>query len=625
MKIKKKYIIIPLVMIVLVIAGYFVFNRKKPVTYNTAKITRGNIVQTVSETGTVKSESQLDLNFSVSGMLKKKLFKVGDKVKIGQILAELDYTDLTLKASQARAGIASANANLKKVQNGPTAAQISVSQAALDQAKTALSSAEKDLVNVRKTVNESIAQSEKNYKDLISVTDADITTYEQAVTVAQTAMENAKRTYQRNIDNAKTSALSTIENKFSLNTSALDAIDRILNDQDAKNLLGVKDPTYLDLTKAEYDSGLGLLSKATIDLKDAKTDDRQLPVALDAAESSLFKAQSALNNCLITLTKSITTFDFTQSELDAFKTTVNNQLTAVGAAITTVQAAHQSYNDARLNYDNNVNTAEKNLAQSQAALSTAKINAKNALDTAKVSGDQQVTASESRVDSAKRSVEIADAQLKQLISPARSEDIALARSQLDQANSALSQINEQMDNFRIKSPIDGTVTKDNYQIGELTSPTRPVVSMIGKEMFEIEVDISESDISKINLNDKVEVTLDAFGEDLKFYGRVYFIEPAETIIQDVVYYKVKVVFNPGKYEVRTGMTANVTITTDSRDNALVIPVRAVIEANGQKSAKILEGGVPKEVPIKIGLAGDEGMTELLSGLDEGQEIIISTK
>ena len=177
----------------------------------------------------------------------------------------------------------------------------------------------------------------------------------------------------------------------------------------------------------------------------------------------------------------------------------------------------------------------------------------------------------------------------------------------------------QIENSIIKAPISGTITKVEYEIGEQTIAGKLVVSMLGENNFEIEVDISEADIAKIRINNPAEITLDAFGEDIEFVGKVYFIEPAETVIQDVIYYKVKVAFiekeeqNTNMSGIKSGMTANVMITTAEKDNILIIPNRAIVEKNGSgKIVRVLRQGEIQEASVQIGLRGDEGKVEVLS-------------
>ena len=74
------------------------------------------------------------------------------------------------------------------------------------------------------------------------------------------------------------------------------------------------------------------------------------------------------------------------------------------------------------------------------------------------------------------------------------------------------------------------------------------------------------------------------------------------------------------------MTANAIITTSEKENVLVIPSRAIIEKNGDgKFVRIMEEKKVREIPIKTGLYGDDGLVEIITGLEEDQEIITYIK
>ncbi len=100
---RKKTIIWIIVILAVVAGGYYFLRPKAPVTvYTTADVTLGNLAQTVSETGTIKTVNQTDLSFKVSGRVVNLLADVGDKIKTGQLLARLDLGTLGSELDQAR-------------------------------------------------------------------------------------------------------------------------------------------------------------------------------------------------------------------------------------------------------------------------------------------------------------------------------------------------------------------------------------------------------------------------------------------------------------------------------------------------------------------------------------------
>lgn len=629
---------IAIILIILAAAGggiaYFTMGKKATVEYVTAKVERGDIKQTVSETGTVKAAKEIELNFLNSGKIAKIPVKTGELVKKDQILAELDYSELLIKEKEQEANLEVARANLAKVLAGASSQEKAVSQAGVSQTKAAYDAALRELDRAKKTIAENTAQAEKTLSDLESKTENDVTTYEQAVAAAQTDLDNAKSTYQRAIDNKEEAALTTVDDKLAVAKTALDAVNSVLTDTDAKNILSVKNISYLDLTVNSREQASESLVAANSDYNAAKLNKTASAInqAIDGASDALNKTFASLNNCFNALENTITSSDFTQTDLDAYKTSINTKLTGISAAIAALQTAKQNLADAILNYQTNAAAAEKSLSQAQINLDNAVIQARNSLNTAKISGEQQITSAESKADAANKAWQVAKSESEKIKAPARIEDVALAQAQIKQQQAALDLIKNQINNSVIKAPISGTITKVEYEAGEQTQTAKPAVYMVGENNYEIEVDVSEADIAKIKINDPAAITLDAFGEDVKFFGRAYFIEPAETVIQDVIYYKIKIEFaDSSEYKanitnIKPGMTANAVITTAQKADVLIMPSRAVIEKNGSgKIVRLLVNGQVSEVPVELGLRGDEGMVEVLSGAKEGDEVVTFVK
>ncbi len=627
---KKKIIII---LIILFVGGGIVYRvlsgKKQTDIYTTVAVARENLVQTVSETGTVKAPDEINLSFLNSGKLAKLDYNVGDTVKANDVLAELDCNTLEISKNEAEANLEVARENLNKLNAGATDADIAVARANMQQAKSSYDAAKNELERTKATVAENTSQAEKTLSDLEEHTSGDVTTYEQAIITARTNLDNARSTYRKSIDNYKASGLVTVGDKLTAANTALDTIDRTINDEDGKDLIGVKNPQDLADTNAHYIRAVQLKAQANADLAGAEADnsDTNADKAIKSALGALNEVFAALKSCYSALENSLTSSDFTTTDLNTMKTNISAQQTAIATALSLTQTAAQNLDNAILAYDTNVSSAEDALSSANAAYDNAVTAARNGLASAKTAGAQQTTAAESKVAAMLEAWKVAQAQLDRTIAPADKYDVSLAQAKIKQAQASLDSISSQIANCYITAPLDGVITKSNYDTGEQVMAGQPVVAILGQSSFEIEVLISETDITKIKINDPVEITLDAYGEDVKFTGRVYFIEPAETVIQDVIYYKVKVSFDPGEREIKSGMTANVIITTASKDNALVMPGRAVIDnGNGNSTVRILTAdGQVRESPVTVGLRGDEGMVEAVSGVKEGDKVITYIK
>ncbi len=168
----------------------------------------------------------------------------------------------------------------------------------------------------------------------------------------------------------------------------------------------------------------------------------------------------------------------------------------------------------------------------------------------------------------------------------------------------------------LKSPINGTVTKQDAKVGEIISVGTPIVSVLSVGDLEIEANVSEVNIGKVNIGDQVEITFDAF-VGKKFAGEVVYIDPAENVVDGVVNYKIEVAFVGDVSLIKSGLTANLRIKTSESQGVLNIPIYAVTERDGESFVSKVEGDTVIEVRVTLGFVGNDSFIEVASGLLEG--------
>ena len=106
------------------------------------------------------------------------------------------------------------------------------------------------------------------------------------------------------------------------------------------------------------------------------------------------------------------------------------------------------------------------------------------------------------------------------------------------------------------------------------------------------------------------------------YGKVISIDPVEKLIEGVVYYETTISFDDILAGLKPGMTADLTIHAASKENVLTIPKGAIQEKDGKITVEVLNGKSTQQKEIKIGLKGSNDLIEVVSGLEEGEEIIV---
>ncbi len=438
-------------------------------------------------------------------------------------------------------------------------------------------------------------------KLLTGVSKEETQVYQTAVDNAQIALDNAKTslknyennltavqaTAQQNLTSAYEDALNTLDDSYLKLYNAFQAAKTI---QLAYFIKGDQESVTVIENKNKIEAAFNQ-TKIYVDKAKADPKNENIDQALSEVKKSLEDASSAL--AVIRQTCEAVSYNATVSAAD--KTSLDTQRTNISTALTNIVNAQQTIVSTKLTNETNINTAQTSVDTAQSSVKTAEGNLKSAKDKL-----AQITASPQQID------------------------IDLGQAKLDQAEAALVKVRQQLVKASLVSPCDGTITDIKKEEGEQTRTTDSVVLMICKGEFQIEVDIPEVDIGKIKIQNPVEISIDAFPEDT-FLGKVIKIDPAETIIQGVVYYKATIGFEGIDPRVKSGMTVDVDIICDSRENVLAVPQRTVFNKNGDKFVRVLEEKNVKEVKVETGIRGSEGEIEILSGLKEGEKVITFIK
>jgi HlyD family secretion protein len=238
-----------------------------------------------------------------------------------------------------------------------------------------------------------------------------------------------------------------------------------------------------------------------------------------------------------------------------------------------------------------------------------------------------------------------------------------ARAQLALDQAGVAQHEAQLQAARINlgytdivSPVDGTVVSRNVTQGQTVAASfqTPTLFLIATDLTKMQVDtnVSESDIGRIAAGDAAVFTVASFPER-RFRGSVEQVRQAPQTVQNVVTYDVVVAVANADLALKPGMTASVRIVSREAGNVLRVPVQALryrpaaapatAQGVGDGSARnagpaagedstqarragrvwILRDGVPRRIPVSVGLE-DDAYAEIAGGpLREGDAVILS--
>lgn len=204
-----------------------------------------------------------------------------------------------------------------------------------------------------------------------------------------------------------------------------------------------------------------------------------------------------------------------------------------------------------------------------------------------------------------------------------------AQSQYENDRITLDSFNIQ-DKVNIKSPIAGTVTRVNVNIGRYavdTEDNAPMFVIEDLENLKMDVRISEYDIGKIQVGQKVTITADVLGND-SVEGTVSRISPTgeqKDATSSEMVIPVQIDVNKGNSKLIAGVTARAKIEIETKKDVLTVPIDAILEdpTTGDSFVMQLNADTLKKVSVELGLEGDFNVEILSSKLNIGDQVVLN--
>ena len=224
------------------------------------------------------------------------------------------------------------------------------------------------------------------------------------------------------------------------------------------------------------------------------------------------------------------------------------------------------------------------------------------------------------IASEKLAVAAAQASLVLKQAGSTQQDIDAQQANVESAEASVASVQAKFSDSQIVAPISGVITQFDAKTGQTSTPGIVLISIISDGGFEVDADVPETDIGKVAIGNPVTMTLDAFPGET-FSGSVFYIDPAETITQGVVDYKIKISFAKADPRMKSGLTANVSIQTKHKNSVLMLPQYAILQTDAGNFVKTLSGTSVVQDPVALGIQDQNGNVEIISGVAEGEKVI----
>ena len=207
-------------------------------------------------------------------------------------------------------------------------------------------------------------------------------------------------------------------------------------------------------------------------------------------------------------------------------------------------------------------------------------------------------------------------------------DISLAKSQ--EIAARVKNLEEQLENLKVRSPFDGMIIVKNVEVGETVSlfgaqtsrKSGPIFVVADFNEFEVEADVNEANIGKIRPDQAAEIALDAV-PDRAYKGRLRQIVPTADRQKATIQVKVSLLDPDSK--VVPEMSAKVTFLKSEaapEPIRVLAPAAGIVERDGRRVVLVIENDRVAEVPVETG-PEEGGRVLILSGLSGGEEVILS--
>jgi len=268
---------------------------------------------------------------------------------------------------------------------------------------------------------------------------------------------------------------------------------------------------------------------------------------------------------------------------------------------------------------------EANLASAKIAAANAKTQYNRELELYK-----RNAASKEAVENAKNSAALKEAEQKQI------------EAQIEQTKLQLSTAETNFGYTKITAPISGTIVSMPVEEGKTvnsnqTTPT--IVKIADLSKMEIKMQIAEGDISKVKVGMDVEYSILSDLDNIK-KAKIYKIDPGLTTLSDgtydktssgsssssssdsAIYFYAKMLVDNENDFLKIGMTTENNIIVSEANNTSYLPTSVIKRDRGGDYVTVLNGKEPEQRYVKTGVSDDLN-TEILSGLDEKDEVLIA--
>ncbi len=586
------------VIIIAIVAGGWFWLRRGRASENdeeqiaTVEAWRGDLRVSVAATGVLEPLTTVELRSRSGGEIERMYVDAGDYVQRGDLIAQLDPTDLQAQVDQAAAQVQAAEARVKQsrysadAQSEQTYSSVEEARASLSTARARLGQAEAQLEQTITTTEDSIEQAQARLKSA----------------EAQLAQARAQEEAQPDLTDSDIRQAEASLERAKQDLAVLESGNRPQEIAQARARVGEAE-AVLENAQAELERSERLFERGFVSEQELDSSRR----AVRTSEAQLASAREAL---------SLTEAGPRPEEVERAR-----------AAVRQAEASLQSARAQSMQVDVRSRArevAESSVSEARAALRSAEAQRR------------QIDVRRGDVEAAERAVDQAGAGLKraesgELTTRAQEQSVTASRAELQRARSSLDDVRYSFVHTTIVAPRDGVVLEKHVEEGTVVpagtaavAQGTAIVTIADITEMYVMADVDEVDISRVKIGQSADINVETL-PGVKITGEVEKIFPQGREEGNVVYFQARVRVIDQHEDLRPGMTVDVDILTAEALDVLLVPDAAIDRSGDTPVVEVLPPGAEEPVvrEVETGVTNWEE-TEIVSGLEENEMVVLPT-
>jgi len=228
---------------------------------------------------------------------------------------------------------------------------------------------------------------------------------------------------------------------------------------------------------------------------------------------------------------------------------------------------------------------------------------------------EQLDANSQQLTAAKTALDLLANQMNSGIAAS----ITSAQAAAAKAQYSVDAMKTQREDLFLRAPCSGVIGYRQVEVGSMVSVGQKLLSIVDNSEFYVDCQVAAEDLPALKVGMKVEVKMDALGKTLP--GKVIYISPTSDSQTQV--FSLRIALDKPTPELKGGIYAQTNIASVLRQNTLIVPKDAVLEKSGKIYVYVINSqNEVEERGVQVGGSGDLNV-EILSGLNEGEQIAVS--